>query len=173
MTDNESMNALECCSSSNTKMTEKKIKAIYPHIVVCGSTDNPYYCIDWYDIETKEMIRGYGSYNLAFVRMWLESDFEIVDEDIIDLINRPKAEIENWKKACDELFEQMSKRLEMEKDIAWLYGERLGKSKTIKEFEERLKILFIPQKADGYTREIVLKRDIDNLIENMREEINA
>lgn len=40
---------------------------------------------------------------------------------------------------------------------------------AIKEFAERLKHFIIPQKADGYTREIVLKRDIDNLVKEMTE----
>ena len=44
------------------------------------------------------------------------------------------------------------------------------KSEAIKEFAERLKHFIIPQKADGYTREIVLKRDIDNLVKEMTEE---
>ena len=41
------------------------------------------------------------------------------------------------------------------------------KSKAVKEFAERLKYFIIPQKADGYTREIILKSDVDNLVKEM------
>ena len=44
-----------------------------------------------------------------------------------------------------------------------------AKSEAIKEFAERLKHFIIPQKADGYTREIVLKSDIENLVKEMTE----
>lgn len=81
-------------------------------------------------------------------------------ENALDLINRLKAEnemlkvdlakcsisLDNLHKAADEI------RTEAIKDFAW-----------------RLKYLVIPQKAYGYTREIVLKRDIDNLVKEMTE----
>lgn len=70
------------------------IKAIYPHITVSGAVDKPYYNIDWYDIETKTMYRGYSSYNLEFVRKWLEEEFEVVEADIDDLIKRQQSELE-------------------------------------------------------------------------------
>ena len=47
--------------------------------------------------------------------------------------------------------------------------QKVIRLQAIKEFAERLKHFIIPQKADGYTREIVLKRDIDNLVKEMTE----
>ena len=93
LTDNEIIKALE-----NTEVKKiKKIKAIYPHIVVGGTADKPCYSIDWYNIETKTMHTGYSSYNLKFVQEWLKEYFEVVEDDIENLINRPKAEIERLK----------------------------------------------------------------------------
>lgn len=88
------------------KMTDKentkvKIKAIYPHIVVGGDIDKPYYTIHWYDIEQKTMICGFGSYKLELVRKWLEEEFEVVESDIADVINRQQAEIERLSEALD------------------------------------------------------------------------
>ncbi len=87
MTENDNIKA----TSENTC---NKIKAIYPHITVSGDVDNPYYNIDWYDIEKQKMYRGYSSYKLPLVRKWLQEEFEVVEEDIDDLINRKNAEIE-------------------------------------------------------------------------------
>lgn len=74
--------------------TKQKIKAIYPHIVVGGDIDKPCYTIHWYDIEQKTMICGFGSYKLELVRKWLEEEFEVVEEDIDNLIKSQEAEIE-------------------------------------------------------------------------------
>ena len=78
---------------------------------------------------------------------------QITANAALDLINRQKAEIERYKGVIKIL----------ENDVA------NAKYEAIKEFAERLKHFIIPQKADGYTREIVLKRDIDNLVKEMTE----
>ena len=80
----------------------------------------------------------------------------ILDE-ILDLINRQKAEIERLQKNIDGL------------NIFTTNHMKVIRLQAIKEFAERLKYFIIPQKADGYTREIVLKRDIDNLVKEMTE----
>ena len=90
MTDN-------CNVKAASENTCNKIKAIYPHITVSGDVDKPYYSIDWYDIEKQTMYRGYSSYNLPLVRKWLQENFEVVEVDIDDLINRQKAENEALK----------------------------------------------------------------------------
>ena len=96
-------------NNENTKtsgeISTDKIKAIYPHIVVSGDVDKPYYSIQWYDIEKKTMFDGYASYELKFVREWLQENFEVVETDIDNLINRQQAEIEKYKK-LDELAEK-------------------------------------------------------------------
>ena len=81
----------------------------------------------------------------------------ILLDETINLINRQKAEIESLKHRKTEL-QIRNQELQHEK------------SEAIKEFAERLKHFIIPQKADGYTREIVLKIDIDNLVKEMTEE---
>ena len=84
-----------------------------------------------------------------------ESD-DILLKYALDLINRQKAEIESLKHRKTEL-QIRNQELQHEK------------SEAIKEFAEELKHFIIPQKADGFTREIVLKRDIDNLVKEMTE----
>ena len=82
----------------------------------------------------------------------------------LDLIKRQKVEIE-----------RLNIELQAMRNAANSYKKNYetAKSEAIKEFAERLKHFIIPQKADGYTREIVLKRDIDNLVKEMTEvEIN-
>ena len=77
-------------------------------------------------------------------------------ESVLDLINRQKAEIERLREIANHKCQKcVSRTIEC------------AKSEAIKEFAERLKHFIIPQKADGYTREIVLKRDIDNLVKEM------
>lgn len=71
----------------------KKIKAIYPHIVVTGDAEKPYYSIQWYDIEKREMNDGYASYNLRYVKKWLKERFEEVS-DIEDFLSKRQSEIE-------------------------------------------------------------------------------
>lgn len=88
MTDNEII------KSADNETVKQRVKAIYPHIMVSGAIDKPYYNIDWYDIEKNTMYRGFSSYNLELVYKWLEEEFEVVEADIDDLINRQKAEIE-------------------------------------------------------------------------------
>ena len=78
-------------------------------------------------------------------------------KNALDLINRQKAEILELQKRI------INWRVDMD------YRPDEIKSKAIKEFAERLKHFIIPQKADGYTREIVLKSDIDNLVKEMTE----
>ena len=107
---------------------------------------------------------------------------DILIENAIDLINRQKAEVERLE---DKIFvlendlekaENLSDALGNDIDIKLNYIYDLEEkietveSEAIKEFAKRLKHFIIPQKADGYTREIVLKRDIDNLLKEMTEE---
>lgn len=80
---------------TDKEIVKEKIKAIYPHIVVGGDIDKPCYSIHWYDIEQKKMICGFASYKLEFVHKWLEEEFEVVERDIDDLLDRQQAEIEN------------------------------------------------------------------------------
>ena len=59
-----------------------KIRAIDPKIVVSGNTDKPYYSIEYYNISDERWHIGYGSYNLKFVKEWLNDDFETVEADV-------------------------------------------------------------------------------------------
>ena len=83
-------------------------------------------------------------------------------EDALDLINRQKAEIETWKKNCDDLYEEMSERQKTEVEIA----KRMGKSKAVKEFAERLKRKFctIPEHHFSW---IGVEWAIDDLVKEM------
>ena len=58
-------------------MNEPKIKTHFARIVVCGTEQNPYYNILYYDPSDKEYHLGYGSYCISFVRQWLAEEFEI------------------------------------------------------------------------------------------------
>lgn len=81
-------------------------------------------------------------------------------KNALDLINRQKAENESLKMDLAKCSIRLDNLYKTADEI---------KSEAIKEFAERLKHFIIPQKADGYTREIVLKRDIDNLVKEMTE----
>lgn len=105
----------------------EKVKAIYPHITVTGDVDKPYYNIDWYDLEKKTMYRGYSSYDLKLVKKWLQEDFEVVEEDIDNLINRQQERIktltnsrDNWRRIAKE-FDKASR--ETEKEVEGLQAE--------------------------------------------------
>lgn len=97
-----------------------KIKAIYPHIVVSGDIDKPYYSIHWYDIEQETMICGYSSYKLSLVRKWLKECFEVVDDDIDNLINKLKKSNKNYEQLQKELLKtnsQLYSELELKRKI--------------------------------------------------------
>ena len=104
--------------------------------------------------------------------------YVITVQDILDLINRQKEEIERLEKekvkhhliATAVIDEDVLKKFmdeglkKVECDIIKVRNE------TIKELKKRAKILVIPQKtAEGYTREIILKSDFDNLVKEMTE----
>ncbi len=87
---------------TDSEIGKTKIKAIYPHIKVSVVDDKPYYCICWYGIENKEMNIGFGSFNLEYVCKWLQENFEVVENDFADLINRLQADKEYYKKNRDK-----------------------------------------------------------------------
>lgn len=114
----------------------KKIRAIYPHIVVDGNGDKPYYSIHWFDVEGQTMCCGYSSFNLRFVREWLEDMFEVVEEDVGDFICRQETEIERLKKLLTESEQKtvaIAKAFYREgiKDIAGMLKEMAEKEKII------------------------------------------
>ena len=73
----------------------------------------------------------------------------------LDLIKRQQKQIDVLNTNCMSMCQSMPNMAKAER------------VETIKEFAEKLKVFVIPQKADGYTREIVLKKDIDNLVKEM------
>jgi hypothetical protein len=114
----------------SNETSNAKIKAIYPHIVVRGKVDKPCYGIQWYDIEKKTMIDGFGSYDLEFVKKWLQEEFEVIDPDIENLIDRLQAENER-------LNEYIIRCKSGEEHWVKCLLER--PNEAIKEFAERLK----------------------------------
>jgi hypothetical protein len=100
------MTDISIMKSADSETIKQRVKAIYPHIVVSGDIDKPYYSIHWYDIEKEEMYCGFSSYKLELVRKWLEEEFEVVEADIDNLINRQKAEIEELESEIDRQYEQ-------------------------------------------------------------------
>ena len=112
-------------TSNETKTLSGKIKAIYPHIVVGGSILKPCYSIEWYDIEKGEMIHGCSSFSLPFVYKWLQEDFEVIESDIEDLINRQKSEIERWKEKYERLLKSKEQlEAETNQECHSLYAEK-------------------------------------------------
>lgn len=128
-------------AKKTNEIIKKKIKAIYPHIVVGGKIDKPYYSIQWYDVEKKTMIDAYGSYKLEFVRKWLQEDFEVVENDIANLINRQQAEIERLtNNKCEDCAGCTQ----------WLCDCSNERTQAIKEYTEKLifEIVNRPAKAN-------------------------
>lgn len=61
-----------------------KPNVINPQIIVSyieGET-LPYYEIQYYDVDRKEYMIGYGSYELTFVKQWFDNDLNIIDKNI-------------------------------------------------------------------------------------------
>ena len=112
---------------------------------------------------------------LSFEMVETMTDLKL--DDIVALINRLQAENErlNVVHYCIDraILGNQEFAIADEYLIAYqnalkhLYNNINLKAEAYKEFAERLKIFVIPQKADGYTREIVLKRDIDNLLKEL------
>jgi hypothetical protein len=115
MTDAEIIKVNEC----KTLAEGEKIKAIYPHIVVGGQIEKPCYSIQWYDIEKQTMFDGYASYKLEFVKKWLQENFEEIEFDIGDLINRQKAEIERLTNLCNEQNAEVKRLIEVKNRLLY------------------------------------------------------
>lgn len=126
-----------------------KIKAIYPHIVVTGSPLQPYYSIEWYDVEKGEMIHGYSSFSLPIVFKWLKEDFEVIDNDIDHFINTKKEEIKRHEANLKEAFEE----------IEALKQENLhNKVESVKEFVDLLSedLTLLAKHEDEFRRSVIL-----------------
>ena len=91
------------------------------------------------------------------------------EEDILDLITHQQAEIERLKECPKCVYEYDSEIMEycVQGLCPNFKTVEQIKFEAYKEFAEKLKLFIIPQKADGYTREIILKRDIDNLLKEL------
>lgn len=152
MTDNEIIKALNYCCGNIKNNDEGCNKDMCYQVTLPESRDE----------------------GIRFCRQWLI-------KDALDLINRQKAEIERLQdkliisdgeeiKLCDDMYvlkdELQRAKVEISKHFDYMDE---AANEAIEDFAERLKHFIIPQKADGYTREIVLKRDIDNLVKEMTE----
>lgn len=168
----------EKIKKTNEENTKQKIKAIYPHIVVGGNIDNPYYNIHWYDIEQKTMICGFGSYKLEFVRKWLEEEFVVVEKDIDNLIKNQEAEIKklnyiitNYIIARDnhcisvlyDLYDKYDKAVEENKEL----NAKIKRYEDLKKAENILDLL----EQDAFKRSIYNTIDTIKQLENEIEEL--
>lgn len=137
-------------NNTKTVRVKDKIKAIYPHIVVGGKIDKPCFSIHWYDVKKKEMYIGYSSYNLNYVREWLKENFEIVEPEIDNLINRQKAEIEKLKGSTIVSNIMESQRIKRE-----------AKAEAYKEFATQLKC------GVPYDTGVIRCKDVDEILKKM------
>ena len=114
---------------------------------------------------------AYGGYPLPVCR-------ESTVRNSLDLIKRQQGEIKRLEK--EKVKHHLIATVSIDEDALKKFkDEGLKKvecdiikvrNETIKELKKRAKILVIPQKtAEGYTREIILKSDFDNLVKEMTE----
>ena len=111
------------------------------------------------------------SHNVRTMTKTIRENQNLINE----LVNRCKElQAENEKLKSIHLLDEFNVRIRVDDMFVsahsmseWLEFCDNLKSEAYKEFAERLKIFVIPQMADGYTREIVLKRDIDNLLKEL------
>ncbi len=128
------------------EIIKKKIKAIYPHIVVGGKIDTPYYSIQWYDVEKKTMIDAYGSYKLEFVRKCLQEDFEVVENDIADLIKSQQEENDRLENILLGVMHFVDK---------WLDGDELKQNEVNRASAMREKTLQIVEKLQAENKTLI------------------
>lgn len=72
---------------TNRENPEKKakIKTHFARIIV-NSSGKPYYTILYFDPEDEILHIGFGSYELAYVRKWLEEEFEVDETLAADVV---------------------------------------------------------------------------------------
>lgn len=76
-----------------------KIKTPFAHIIVGGTSENPYYSIMWYGSDGYLHI-GYGSSCLEYVFKWLSEEFEVIEAPTIDAVEVVRCkECKYWDKA--------------------------------------------------------------------------
>lgn len=94
-----------------------------------------------------------------------KENLKVENQSLRSAANSLKMHYEEAQMEIERLRQNLN--IELEK-FATEYDDKI-KAEAYKEFAERLKYFIIPQKADGYTREIILKRDIDNLLKELKE----
>jgi DNA polymerase elongation subunit (family B) len=160
---------IQMSKMTDKENTKQKIKAIYPHIVVGGDIDKPCYSIHWYDIEQKTMICGFGSYKLELVRKWLEEEFEVVERDIDNLLNRQQAEIERLKEevASKSLKCSLLEREKAEDISGFVDDLKLVRAETIKELEAKIHEKLHEAEMHGNFEPVVTREMFDSVVKEM------
>ena len=145
MTDNDIIKALECCSKAKTRADCEKLG--------CPACEE----------------KGWGC---VYYNRTDEEDewacFAEIGKDLVDLINRQKAEIERWQEECGKQSVLWSKHFESIFESA----KEVVRAEAITEFEERLKDRYADSPADSYTTIEVLFSRIDQTAKEMKEGVN-
>ena len=84
----DSLNKTFETDTYKNKTKIKKIKLESAEIVVHGTVEKPYYEIKYLVIGEDEYRIGYSSYDLKNVFGWLEECFEVVDQSILNSMQR-------------------------------------------------------------------------------------
>ena len=69
-------------------MVNEKTKVTKAYIIIEGTVEKPYYEIKYLVIGEDEYRIGYSSYDLKNVFGWLEECFEVVDQSILNSMQR-------------------------------------------------------------------------------------
>lgn len=113
-----------------------KIKAINPHIIVGGSAEQPYYSIEYYDVEKEQFYIGYSSCYLSTVFKWLNECFDVVAGDADVIIRNLKADKEALiagQETLQKALAEKDKEIEKLKDEAFREGLNENRSLFAKE----------------------------------------
>lgn len=78
---------------SSGQENREKVKALSAEIVVHGTTEKPYYEIEYFDLSDGQYHTGYSSDDLKNVFRWREECFEIVKEIESDIIGEQVKEL--------------------------------------------------------------------------------
>lgn len=77
------MDKNEITMSTKEIKPAEKIKAINPVIIVNMKDGEPYYSIQYYNLENETCCFGYASFNLDYVKVWLDKFFEPIKADVL------------------------------------------------------------------------------------------
>lgn len=96
-----------------------KIKTHFAKIFVGGTAEKPCFHILYFDPTDREYHIGFGSFSLEYVFKWLSEEFEIIDDDAVDVVQKEAMTLQRAIKMLENEYERAKKLGFVRKPLAY------------------------------------------------------